>query len=137
MFRKLDESISVAGQVTARDIADAAAQGFTAVINNRPDGEQPGQPAGSEIEAAARAAGLDYTAIPVTHAGFNDAQAAAMRDALAAARGPVLAYCRTGTRSTLLWALARAKMGDRAESLQSKAAAAGYDLSPILPLLHP
>ncbi len=135
MFRKLDDSISVAGQVTARDIAEAAAQGFTLVVNNRPDDEQPGQPAGADIEAAARAAGLDYLAIPITHAGFSEPQVAAMRDALGAAAGPVLAFCRTGTRSTLLWALARAKMGDRIEALAAKASAAGYDLSPIAPLI--
>ena len=135
MFRKLDDSISVAGQVTVQDVADAAAQGFTAVINNRPDDEQPGQPSGAEIEAAARAAGLDYTAIPITHAGFSEQQVTAMRDALAAAPGPVLAFCRSGTRSTLVWALARARMGDKAETLAAKAAAAGYDISPIRALL--
>ena len=135
MFRKLDDSISVAGQVTERDVAEAAAGGFTLIINNRPDGEQPGQPAGADIEAAARAAGLDYCAIPITHAGFSEAQVTAMRDALAGAAGPVLAFCRTGTRSTLAWALARAKMGDHIESLAAKASAAGYDLSPIVPLL--
>ena len=136
MFRKLDDSISVAGQLTARDVAVAAARGFTMVINNRPDGEQPGQPAGAEIEAAAEEAGLAYRAIPITHSGFADAQVTAMRDALAAAPGPVLAFCRTGTRSTLVWALARVRLGDKPEALAAKAAAVGYDLAPIAPLLH-
>jgi uncharacterized protein (TIGR01244 family) len=131
MFRKLDETISVAGQITPQDIADAAAQGFTFVINNRPDDEQPGQPAASEIEAAAKAAGLGYRAIPITHAGFSDNQVVAMQEALEAAPGPVLAFCRSGTRSTLVWALARARMGDDADALQAKAEAAGYDLTPI------
>jgi uncharacterized protein (TIGR01244 family) len=131
MFRKLDENISVAGQITPADIANAAAQGFTFVINNRPDGEQPGQPNAAEIEAAAHAAGLGYRAIPITHAGFSENQVAAMREALEAAPGPVLAFCRSGTRSTLVWALARARMGDNAEALQAKAEAAGYDLGPI------
>jgi uncharacterized protein (TIGR01244 family) len=131
MFRKLDENISVAGQITPADIANAAAQGFTFVINNRPDGEQPGQPSAAEIEAAAYAAGLGYRAIPITHAGFSENQVSAMRDALEAAPGPVLAFCRSGTRSTLVWALARARMGDNAEALQAKAEAAGYDLGPI------
>lgn len=135
MFRKLDETISVAGQITPADIAEAAAQGFTFVINNRPDGEQPGQPGAAEIEAAAREAGLGYRAIPITHAGFSQNQVAAMREALEAAPGPVLAFCRSGTRSTLIWALARAGMGDDADSLQVKAEAAGYDLSPIRALL--
>jgi uncharacterized protein (TIGR01244 family) len=131
MFRKLDETISVAGQVSPEDIAAAAAQGFTFVINNRPDDEQPGQPSGAEIAAAAAAAGLGYRAIPITHAGFSDDQVAAMQEALSAAPGPVLAFCRSGTRSTLVWALARSRMGDDADTLSAKAAAAGYDLSPV------
>ena len=135
MFRKLDETISVAGQIAPGDIADAAAQGFTFVVNNRPDDEQPGQPGGAEIETAARAAGLGYRAIPITHAGFSENQGAAMREALEAAPGPVLAFCRSGTRSTLVWALARARMGDDAGSLAAKAEAAGYDLSPVRALL--
>jgi uncharacterized protein (TIGR01244 family) len=135
MFRKLDDSISVAGQIAPGDIATAAAQGFTLVINNRPDGEQPGQPAGAEMEAAARAAGLDYVAIPITHTGFAEAQVAAMANALAGASGPVLAFCRSGTRSTLVWALARARLGDDVEALAAKAEAAGYDLGPVRGLI--
>ena len=131
MFRKLDETISVAGQVGPEDIAAAAAQGFTFVINNRPDDEQPGQPSGAEIAAAAEAAGLGYRAIPITHSGFSEQQVAAMQEALAAATGPVLAFCRSGTRSTLVWALARTRMGDDADTLSAKAEAAGYDLSPV------
>lgn len=135
MFRKLDDSISVAGQIAPTDIADAARQGFTFVINNRPDGEAPEQPDGAEMEAAARAAGLGYAAIPITHAGFSEDQVIAMGDALDQAAGPVLAFCRSGTRSTFVWALARARAGDAAETLSAKAAAAGYDLSPIRALL--
>lgn len=135
MFRKLDETISVAGQITPADIAEAAAMGFTFVINNRPDDEQPGQPTAAEIEEAAKAAGLGYRAIPITHAGFSDNQVTAMQEALEATPGPILAFCRSGTRSTLVWALARARMGDDAETLQSKAQAAGYDLGPIRSLL--
>jgi len=131
MFRKLDETISVAGQITTADVAEAAAQGFTFIVNNRPDDEQPGQPAAAEIEAAAKDAGLGYRAIPITHAGFSENQVAAMQEALEAAPGPVLAFCRSGTRSTLVWALARARMGDDADALQVKAQAAGYDLAPI------
>jgi uncharacterized protein (TIGR01244 family) len=132
MFRKLDDSISVAGQIAPADIADAAAQGFAMIINNRPDGEQPGQPGGDEMAAAARAAGLDYRAIPITHAGFSDDQIAAMRDALDAARGPVLAFCRSGTRSTFAWALAQLAAGEDPATLQAKAANAGYDIAPLL-----
>jgi uncharacterized protein (TIGR01244 family) len=129
MFLKLDDSISVAGQIAPADIGMAKAQGITAIINNRPDGEQPGQPEGEAIRAAAEAAGLTYTAIPVDHSGFGQDQVAAMGAALAAADGPVLAFCRSGTRSTWLWALARARAGDDIETLIAKAQARGYDLA--------
>ena len=135
MFRTLDPSISVFGQIEPEDVAAAKAQGFTAIINNRPEGEQPDQPTGAAIEAAARAAGLDYVAIPVDHSGFNAGQVAAMAEALDKAQGPVLAFCRSGTRSTFLWALARHIMGDDGETLIAKAADAGYDLSPIRAVL--
>jgi len=136
MFRKVDDSISVAGQLAPEDIAEAARQGFTFIINNRPDDEQPGQPSGAEMEAAAKAAGLGYAAIPITHAGFTEEQVTAMAAALETAPGPVLAFCRSGTRSTFVWALARARAGEDPASLAAKAAGAGYDLTPIGPLLR-
>lgn len=132
MFRKLDDSISVAGQITPDDVAQAARDGFTFVVNNRPEGEQPGQPAGAAIAAAAEAAGMGYAAIPITHAGFSPDQVEAMGAALAQAPGPVLAFCRSGTRSTFVWALARLAAGDDPAVLQAKAEAAGYDISPVL-----
>lgn len=135
MFRKIDDSILVAPQVSAAQMAEAAALGVTLVINNRPDDEDAGQPEGSEIEQAAKLAGMGYLAIPVTHAGFSGNQVDAMVTALSEVTGPVLAFCRSGTRSTLLWALARARMGDRPDDLAAKAAAAGYDLSPIRGML--
>lgn len=131
MFRKLDESISVFGQIVPEDVAAAAAQGFTTIINNRPDNEEPGQPSGSAIALAAAEAGIAYHAIPVTHAGFTKPMIAEMQAALAGAPGPVLAFCRSGTRSTLLWALARSQAGDEAVELEAKARAAGYDLTPV------
>ena len=131
MFRILDDTIFVAGQIEPEDIAAAAAKGATMVINNRPDGEAPAQPGGDAIEEAARDAGLAYRAIPVTPGGFTAGQVEAMAAALAEAEGPVLAFCRSGTRSTLLWARARARSGEDPETLSAKAAAAGYDLSPI------
>src|SRR3546814_2518731 len=78
---------------------------------------------------------LDYTAIPIDHTGFAHPQIDAMRAALDAARGPVLAFCRSGTRSAHLWALAEAKAGGDPAAITAKAAAAGYDLSGIRPLL--
>ncbi|PTQ07810.1 TIGR01244 family phosphatase [Sphingomonas oleivorans] len=135
MFRKLDDTISVAGQIMPEDVAEAAAQGFTSIINNRPDDEQPGQPSSAEIETAAKAAGLSYRAIPISHAGFSEDQVQAMREALEETSGPVLAFCRSGTRSTLVWALARSRMGDDPAALQAKARGAGYDISPVQPYL--
>jgi uncharacterized protein (TIGR01244 family) len=131
MLRKLDDKVSVAGQLTPADLAEARAQGFTAIVNNRPDGEQPGQPTDVEIAAAADANGLAYTAIPVGPAGLGEAQVSAMAGVLEQADGPVLAFCRSGTRSTYLWALARARLGDDADTLVEKAEAAGYDISGI------
>ena len=135
MFRKIDDHFLAAPQIAVSDIAEAKALGITTIINNRPDGEESSEPQGAEIEAAALAAGLGYVAIPVTHAGFSGPQVAAMAVALQDATGPVLAYCRSGTRSTLLWALARTQLGDDKASLQAKAARGGYDLSSIDHLL--
>ena len=103
------------------------------VINNRPDGEVPGQPSGAAVEAACRAAGLDYLAVPVDGTGFRYDQVNATVDAVAAAEGPVLAYCRSGTRSCHLWALAAAGMGEEVEDVIARAAAAGSDRAPARP----
>lgn len=135
MFRRLDDGISVSPQITPEQVGDAAAEGVTLIINNRPDGEEDGQPTGAEIEAAAAAAGLAYRAIPVTQAGFSANQIEAMNAALDAAGGPVLAYCRSGTRSTYLWSLAQAARGASPDALTAKAADAGYDIAPIRPML--
>lgn len=124
----LVEGVWVSGQIRPEDVADAAAKGVRTIVNNRPDREEPGQPSSAEIEAAARAAGLDYRHIPIS-GGFPSDSIAAMADALG--EGPVLAFCKSGTRSTFLWALAEAGGGAEAEDLTAKAAAAGYDLGPI------
>ncbi|HEY5721643.1 MAG TPA: TIGR01244 family sulfur transferase [Allosphingosinicella sp.] len=133
-MRALDESTFVAAQIWPADVSAAAAEGVTMIVNNRPDFEEAGQPEGAEIEAAALAAGLDYRFIPVS-SGISEAQIGAMAEALEAAGGKSLAFCRSGTRSTMLWALARARLGETGESLARKAAAAGYDLAPIRGIL--
>jgi uncharacterized protein (TIGR01244 family) len=130
-FRQLNENVLVSPQLALADIAAAAAMGVTTIVNNRPDGEEPSAPQGEAIAAAAAAAGLNYVAIPVTHAGFSAPQIDAMIAALEQAEGPILAYCRSGTRSTLLWALAAAKQGEDPEAIARTAAQAGYDVSPI------
>lgn len=132
MFRQLTESLYVSPQIGVSDIEEAKALGVTMVINNRPDDEEPGQTNGAEIEAAARAAGLAYVAVPVTHGGFAPWQLDGMAEAMErAGEGKTLAYCRSGTRSTLLWALTRARAGDDCDMLEEKAAAAGYDLASV------
>ncbi|MBK5265540.1 MAG: TIGR01244 family phosphatase [Alphaproteobacteria bacterium] len=135
MLKTLTDDIFVAPQISVAYVEQAKALGVTLVINNRPDHESPDQPEGTEIEAAARAAGMAYAAIPVTHAGFSAGQLDAMEKALDEAQGKVLAFCRSGTRSTLLWALTRARAGDNCDKLSATAARAGYDLSPVRPMM--
>ncbi len=134
-FIRLTDAIFVAPQISVEAVAAAAPLGISLIINNRPEGESPDQTPGADIEAAARAAGMNYVAIPVGHGGFSQTQVDAMLTALEGAEGKTLAYCRSGTRSTLLWALAQAKAGGDPEALSLTAAEAGYDLSPIRPLL--
>src|SRR4051812_26888646 len=122
MIRRVDDQISVSPQIAPGDVGDLAEAGFTMVINNRPEDEEPGQPAGAAICEAAEAAGLDYVAIPVTNAGFSANQVQAMASALAAATGPVFAFCRSGTRSCNLWALAQASQGVAPDELVAKGA---------------
>jgi len=135
MIRTIDDSISVAPQLEPEDMATLAAQGFGFVINNRPEGEESGQPSNASIRAAAEAAGLGYAEIPTVMGGMTRAQVDEMATALGATDRPVLAFCRSGTRSCNLWALAEASRGGDPEALIAKGAAAGYDLSGIRPLL--
>jgi uncharacterized protein (TIGR01244 family) len=135
MFRQLTDRVLASPQITLDQVAEAAAAGVGLVINNRPEGESDDQTPGAEIEAAARAAGMDYVAIPVTHAAFSESQVKAMAAALAGTDKRVLAYCRSGTRSTLLWALAEASRGQSPHTLTAAAAAAGYDLTPVRALM--
>jgi len=134
-IRSINDRISVAPQILPEDMAAIKAAGFVAIVNNRPDDEDSGQPSGDAIRAAAEAAGLAYSAIPVTHAGFSHPQIDAMAAALTAADGPVLAYCRSGTRSCNLWALAAAKAGRDPDLLVAQARGAGYDLAGMKPTL--
>jgi uncharacterized protein (TIGR01244 family) len=134
-FRQLSDDVLASPQITAADIETARTEGVRLIINNRPDGEEPDQPSGGEMEAAARAAGMDYRAIPVSPGGFDEGQVRAMAEALASADGKVLAYCRSGTRSTLLWALAQAASGGDPQAIAQAAADAGYDVTPIRPAI--
>ena len=132
-FRRVTERLSVSPQLSPGDLAEAAAQGFVRLVCNRPDAEGPGQPSSAEMKAAAEAAGLEFVHLPF--AGMPDAATAdAVFASVAESPGPVLAYCRSGTRSITAWALGALRTGaeDRAE-LVALAAGAGYDLSAALP----
>lgn len=128
-FRKVTDDYSVSPQISPDDVRIAAELGFVLVINNRPDDEVPGQPAGAAIAAAAKAAGLDYLHIPVRGMPTPD-QVDAQLQAVEAATGPVLAFCRSGNRCIVTWSLGQAQSGARTrEELLGLGAAAGYDLS--------
>ncbi|HLK24010.1 MAG TPA: TIGR01244 family sulfur transferase [Caulobacteraceae bacterium] len=131
-FRKVTDSFSVAPQIALSDLPLAAEAGFSLVINNRPDGEAPDQPSGAEVEAAARAVGLDYAYIPV-RGGPTREQVEEERALLAKAKGPVLAYCRSGNRSIVTWSLGEALSGARSPAELIKLGAdLGYNLSNVL-----
>ena len=132
-FRRVTDTLSVSPQVTEADMVRAAAEGFVLVINNRPDGEEPGQPTSAEVEAAAKAAGLGYVHIPVRGAPTPD-QVEANYRAVEAAGGPVLAFCRSGTRSIVTWSLGQFQADERsAQELVELGSQAGYDLSGAFP----
>ncbi|MEH6757523.1 MAG: TIGR01244 family sulfur transferase [Parasphingorhabdus sp.] len=131
MFRSINEKISVSPQISLEDIKAAQADGVTLIVNNRPDGEEPSAPQSADIEAAAKAAGMDYISIPITHSGFSAPQVEAMINALDSSKGKILAYCRSGTRSTLLWSLAQAKKGMAPDEIARLAGNAGYDITPV------
>jgi uncharacterized protein (TIGR01244 family) len=127
---KLTETVSVAPQLTVREIAEAARLGFRTLINNRPDGEDPGQPSARALEAAAREQGIEYHHQPVVSGALNERDVHAFRELLAQAAQPVLAFCRTGTRCTMLWALAQSGSQPTDEILAT-AERAGYDVSSL------
>lgn len=130
-FRRITDSFWVSPQIGGPDVAKAAREGFALLINNRPDDEEPGQPSGDDIARAAAGAGIAYRAIPISGAGFGIEQVEAMRAQLMANTGMILAFCRSGTRSTLLWALAQAALGEDPDAIAAQALAAGYDVGPV------
>ena len=134
MARQLDEKVLVSGQIRPVDVAGLAGEGVTMIVNNRPDGEEPGQPSGAEIEEAANAAGIEYRSIAIIR-GIGPADAEAMQDAMKACDGKLLAFCRSGTRSALAWALAKSEEGMPRDEIERRLASAGVDPTPIAHLL--
>ena len=134
MLHPLDDKTLVSGQITPDQMAGIKAAGVTMIVNNRPDGEDADQPLAADIEAAAERAGIDYRAVPIAR-GIGPADVAAMGAALEDADGKVLAFCRSGTRSALAWALARRQQGASVEEIEEAVAGAGVSLDPIRHLL--
>jgi uncharacterized protein (TIGR01244 family) len=124
---KLTDTIAVAGQINAEQVREIAAAGFRVLVNNRPDGEDAGQPSGAEIEAAALAAGLEYHHLPVTGMNFPGPDVERMAQLLDDSARPVFAFCRTGTRCTNLWVVTREE-GAREQAIRH-ARDLGFDVS--------
>jgi len=132
---RIDDDLSVAGQITRQEIADLAQQGFATIINNRPDDEEPGQLPAADAKAEAERLGLDYRYQPVTTSTLTKADVLAFHHALSRAPKPVLAHCRSGTRCYLLWGLSKALFEHESPlQIAARAAQQGYDLR-VLPAL--
>lgn len=129
-IKKITEKVSVSPQITVNDIAEIKAAGFRAIICNRPDGEGADQPSFEEVEAAAKAVGIDARYVPVESGMVNDGDVAAFGASLEDLPRPVLAYCRTGTRSATLWSLSEAKTRSMPDILAATKAA-GYDMNGV------
>jgi uncharacterized protein (TIGR01244 family) len=135
MLHQLDDKTLVSGQILPQQVAELSRHGVTLIVNNRPDGEDEGQPPSVAIEQAAREAGIAYKHVPIRR-GPGPAEVEEMQAALReCGEGKMLAFCRSGARSTFAWALARREAGvDRAE-IERSAAEAGVSLAPISHLL--
>jgi uncharacterized protein (TIGR01244 family) len=135
MIRQLDDRTLVSGQIAPDEVAGLASHGVTVLVNNRPDGEEPGQPLAADIEAAAEAAGIAYRFVPIIR-GIGPADVEAMQAALREAEGgKMLAFCRSGTRSALACALAHREEGASSEEVSERLSRAGFDPGPIAHLL--
>ena len=135
MIRQLDDRTLVSGQIAPHEVAGLAEQGVTVLVNNRPDGEEPGQPLAGDIEEAAAQAGIAYRFVPIIR-GIGPADIEAMQQAMReTGDGKLLAFCRSGTRSALTLALAQREEGAPREEVEERLTAAGFDSSPIAHLL--
>jgi uncharacterized protein (TIGR01244 family) len=135
MIRQLDDTVMVSGQIAPHEVAGLAERGITVLVNNRPDGEEPGQPLAADIEAAAAEAGLGYRFVPIIR-GIGPADVEEMQKALRQAEGgKLLAFCRSGTRSALALGVAKREEGASAEEVHQCLTQAGFDPGPIAHLL--
>ena len=127
----LSPELSVAGRIEPADIDALARAGVRTIINNRPDGEDPGQLPAAEARRLATARGLAYHHIPITAASLSRADVDAFAAALKSAPGPIVAHCRSGTRSALMWALVRLREGADPFALVAEAARNGIDIASL------
>jgi sulfide:quinone oxidoreductase len=135
-LHKLNDDLTVAGQIDPAEIPLLAAQGIRSIICNRPDGEVPGQPPFSAVRQAAAEAGIRTLHLPVVSNAIGEEDVTSFGKALDELPKPILAYCRSGTRSAVLWSLSEAAGGRSIQDILSKAAQAGYDLSALSPRLE-
>lgn len=133
-IRQISPTYAVSPQIAVEDIPAIAEAGFTTIICNRPDAEIPPRHHAAAIEAAAKAAGLTFVINPVTHQGLNMDMVQLQKTTLDQSGGPVLAYCASGTRSSIVWSLGQA--GELpTDEIIAATAAAGYDLAGMRPQL--
>lgn len=130
--KSITPTLSVSEQIQPQAIAALAAAGFKAIICNRPDGEGADQPSFPEIEAAAQAAGMQAAYLPVVSGKVDAADAQAFGLLMDRLPKPILAYCRTGTRSATLWSLSEAGRGRPLTEIISAAKSAGYDMAGVM-----
>ncbi|EEX14464.1 conserved hypothetical protein [Citreicella sp. SE45] len=131
---ELTPGYSVSPQIAVEEVPAIAAAGISLVICNRPDDEVPPPLQRKALETAVRDAGMDFVYIPVVNGGLTLDQVAEQASAIGAAEGPVLAYCRSGTRSSIVWAMANAGAIDT-DTIIATGAKAGYDLGGLRPTL--
>ncbi|WP_269584593.1 bifunctional protein tyrosine phosphatase family protein/NAD(P)/FAD-dependent oxidoreductase [Roseibium sp. Sym1] len=130
-MKAINSQISVAPQIRPEDLTDYAQQGFRSIICNRPDGEGADQPVFEEIETAAKKLGLEARYLPIVAGKVSDQDAEDFGDLLDSLPKPVLAYCRTGTRSATLWSLSQAEKQPLADIL-AQTKTAGYDMAGVV-----
>ncbi|WP_146587238.1 TIGR01244 family sulfur transferase [Puniceibacterium confluentis] len=133
-IRQITPKYHVSPQISVEDVATLKEAGITTVICNRPDGEVPRSFQADVIEAAVTEAGLTFRVLPLTHQTMTPENIAQQMAYVQAADGPVLAYCASGTRCSVVWALGQAGKQDTDTILRS-VSAAGYDLEGLRPTL--
>ncbi|MBQ0755174.1 MAG: TIGR01244 family phosphatase [Gammaproteobacteria bacterium] len=134
-FKRLSDSLSVSAQLSPDDLKAAATAGFKSIINNRPDQESADQPSSDSMANLALSLGMSYIHQPIVSGQISEENINDFAALIADSETPILAFCRTGTRCTHLWALSNAKGNDLSD-IAASAAAAGYDISGLMPRLQ-